>query len=275
MSKRSAGLAFIRDGSMDFEEILLYFSDSPYINSVLISEAVFKNKMKRGKYMSKITNQVVVDLRSFSPEALSKIEEISNVVDIILPKNMSVEFADAYGKIKKSNVSNELKLTDDQNLNTMNGSVTITENDVAKNSFLKVNGVLIVKGVTEEFNLNVLVNGLLVKTKSSKINIEKLNGLKVEIDDDSSIITSMKNIEIDKCFIETINDKTVIINISEIKIQDDITVDMLKSKNVFFADIQHLYAPKSLHGYIHANSIEVGKISEGKKKKFLGLFARR
>ena len=198
MSKRSAGLAFIRDGSMDFEEILLYFSDSPYINSVLISEAVFKNKMKRGKYMSKITNQVVVDLRSFPPEALSKIEEISNVVDIILPKNMSVEFADAYGKIKKSNVSNELKLTDDQNLNTMNGSVTITENDVAKNSFLKVNGVLIVKGVTEEFNLNVLVNGLLVKTKSSKINIEKLNGLKVEIDDDSSIITSMKNIEIDK-----------------------------------------------------------------------------
>ena len=274
MSKRSAGLAFIRDGSMDFEEILLYFSDSPYINSVLISEAVFKNKMKRGKYMSKITNQVVVDLRSFPPEALSKIEEISNVVDIILPKNMSVEFADAYGKIKKSNVSNELKLTDDQNLNTMNGSVTITENDAAKNSFLKVNGVLIVKGVTEEFNLNVLVNGLLVKTKSSKINIEKLNGLKVEIDDDSSIITSMKNIEIDKCFIETINDKTVIIDISEIKIQDDVTVDMLKSKNVFFADIQHLYAPKSLHGYIHANSIEVGKISEGKKKKFLGLFAR-
>ena len=69
MSKRSAGLAFIRDGSMDFEEILLYFSDSPYINSVLISEAVFKNKMKRGKYMSKITNQVVVDLRSFSPDS--------------------------------------------------------------------------------------------------------------------------------------------------------------------------------------------------------------
>lgn len=275
MSKRSAGLAFIRDGGMDFEEILLYFSDSPYVNSVLISEAVFKSKMKRGKDMSKITNQVVVDLRSFSPEALNKIDEISNVVDVILPKNMSVEFADAYGKIKKSNVVNELKLTDDQKLSTMNGSVTITENDVAKNSFLKVNGVLVIKDVTEEFNISVLVNGLLVKTKSSKINIEKLNGTKVEIDDDSSIITSMKSIEIDKCFVESINDKTVIIDIPKIKIQNDVTIDMLRSKNVFFANIQQIYAPKSLHGYIHANSIEISKISEGKKKRFPGLFARR
>ena len=274
MSKRSAGLAFIRDGSMDFEEILLYFSDSPYINSVLISEAVFKNKMKRGKDMSKITNQVVVDLRSFSPEALNKIDEISNVVDVILPKNMSLEFAEAYGNIKKSRVVNELKFTDDQKLTTVNGAVTITENDIAKNSFLKANGVLIVKGITEAFNLSVLVNGLLVKTRNSKINIEKLNGLKIEIDDDASIITSMKNIELDKCFLESINDKTVVIDADEIIIKDDVTADMLRSKNIFFADIKHIYAPKSLHGYIHANSIEVSKISEGKKKKFLGLFAR-
>lgn len=274
MSKIYAGLAFIRDGSMDFEEILLYFSDNPYTNSVLISETVFKNKMKRGEDMSKIINQVMVDLRSFSPEALSKIEEISNVVDIILPKNMSVEFADAYGKIKKSRVVNELKLTDDQKLTTVNGTVTITENDVSKNSFLKANGVLIVKGITEAFNLNILVNGLLVKTKSSKINIEKLNGLKIEIDDDASIITSMKNIEIDKCFIDSINDKTVIIDSDEIIIKDDVTADMLRSKSVYFADIKQIYAPKSLHGYIHANSVDISRISESKKRKFSGLFAR-
>lgn len=275
MSKKYAGLAFIRDGSMSFEEILLYFSDSPYINSVLISEAVFFSKTKRGKDMSKITNQVVVDLRNFSPEALCKIEEISNVVDIILPKNMSVEFADEYSKIKKSGVVNELKLTDDQKLTTVNGTVTITENDVAKNSYLKANGVLIVKGITEDFNLSVLVNGLLVKTRNSKINIEKLNGLKVEIDDDASIITSMKSIELDKCFIESINDKTVIVDADEIIIKDDVTADMLRSKNVFFADIKHIYAPKSLHGYIHANSVDITKISESKKKKFFRLFARR
>ncbi len=275
MSKRYAGLAFIRDGSMNFEEILLYFSDNSYIESVLISEAVFKSKVKRGIDMSKITNQVIVDLRNFSPEALNKIEEISNVVDIILPKNMSLEFAEAYSKIKKVRVVNELKLANDQNLTTVNGAVTITENDVAKNSYLKANGVLIVKGITEDFNLSVLVNGLLVKTRNSKINIEKLNGLKVEIDDDASIITSMKNIELDKCFIESINDKTVIVDADEIIIKDDVTADMLRSKNVFFADIKHIYAPKSLHGYIHANSVELTKISESKKKKFLKHFTRR
>ncbi len=275
MSKRYAGLAFIRDGSMDFEEILLYFSDSPYINSVLISEAVFKNKMKRGKDMSKIANNVLVDLRNFTPEALSKIEEIANVVDVILPKNMSGEFAEAYGNIKKSKIVQELYLTEEQKFCTVNGTVTITENDVTKNTFFKTNGKLIVKDMSEEMNLSVMVNGLLVKTKSSKINIEKLNGLKVEIDDDASIIASMQRVDIDKCFIESINDKTAILDIDRIDIKDDVTVDMLKSKNIFFGDIQRIFAPKALHGYIQANSVEVNNISENAKQKFLGIFSRR
>lgn len=275
MSKRYAGLAFIRDGSMDFEEVLLYFSDSPYVNSVLISEAVFKNKMKRGKDMSKITNQLMVDLRNFTPEALSKIDEISNVLDVILPKNMSCEFAQAYGSIKKSKILQELYLTDDQKFCAVNGSVTITENDVTKNTFLKTNGVLIVRDMSEEMNLSVMVNGLLVKTKSSKINIEKLNGLKVEIDDDASIISSMQRVDIDKCFIESINDKTAMIDIDIITIKDDVTVDMLRSKSITFIDIKHIFAPEALHGYIQANSADVNRISESEKKKFSGIFSCR
>ena len=272
MSKRYAGLAFIKDGTMDFEKILLYFSDSPHVNSVLISEAVFKSKTKRGKDMSKITNQVLVDLRNFSPEALSKIEEISNVVDIILPKNMSVEFADAYGKIQKSKVVQELYLAEDQKICTFNGNVTITENDVAKNTFLKTNGVLIVKSMSEEMNLSVMVNGLLVKTKSSKINIEKLNGLKIEIDDDFSIISSGQRLDIDKCFIESVNHKTAVIGVDKIYIANDVTVEMLKSKEIFFGEIDVIIAPKSLHGYIHANSINVNNVAA--KKRF-GIFSRR
>lgn len=275
MSKRYAGLAFIRDGNMTFEEILLYFSDSPYINSVLISEAVFKNKIKRGKDMSKISNNVLVDLRNFTPEALSKIEEISNVVDVILPKNMSCEFAQAYGNIKKSNIVQELYLTQEQKFCTVNGAVTITENDITKNTFFKTNGMLIVKDMSEEMNLSVMVNGLLVKTKGSKINIEKLNGLKVEIDDDASIIASVQRVDIDKCFIESIKDKTAILDIDRIDIKDDVTVDMLKSKGVFFGDIKHIFAPKALHGYIQANSVAVDNISENSKQKFLGIFSRR
>ena len=274
MSKRYAGLAFIRDGSMDFEKILLYFSDRPYANSVLISEAVFKNKMKRGKDMSKIVNQVTVDLRNFSPEALNKIEEISNVVDVILPKDMSVEFAEAYGNIKKSRVVQELHLANDQKICTFNGAITITENDIIKNTFLKTNGLLVVRNMPEEMNLSVMVNGLLVKTKSSKINIEKLNGLKVEIDDDASIISSLKRVDIDECFIESINYKTVIIDIDIVVIKDEVTAQMLKDKNIFFGDINQIVAPKALHGYINANSVEVKNISERKKKKFLGIFSR-
>lgn len=272
MSKRYAGLTFIRDGSMDFGEILLYFSDNPYINSVLISEAVFKNKMKRGKNMSKIVNQVLVDLRNFSPDALRKIEEISNVVDVILPKNMSVEFADAYSKIQKSKVVQELYLAEAQKFCTFNGNVTITENDIAKNTFLKTNGVLIIKSMPDEMELSVMVNGLLVKTKSSKINIEKLNGLKIEIDDDFSIISSGQRLNIDKCFIESINNKTAIIGVEKVDIANDVTTEMLKSKKVFFGEVDVIIAPNTLHGYIHANSVNVNTITT--KKRF-GIFSRR
>ncbi len=275
MSKRYAGLAFIRDGSMNFEEILLYFSDNPYVNSVLISEAVLKNKMKRGKYMSKITNNVMVDLRKFTPEALSKIDEIANVVDVILPKNMSCEFAEAYGNIKKSNIVQELYLTDDQRFCTFNGNVTVTENDVTENTFLKTNGVLIVRSMPEEMNVSVMVNGLLVKTRSSKIKIEKLNGLKIEIDDDASIISSVQRVDIDKCFIESINNKTAIIGVDRIEVKDDVTVEMLKSKGVFFGEINTVLAPKALHGYIQANSVNLNTLAEDKKKKFLGIFSHR
>lgn len=275
MSKRYGGLAFIKDGSMDFEEILLYFSDSPYVKSVLISEAVFKNKMKRGKDMSKITNNVMVDLRKFTPEALSKIDEIANVVDVILPKNMSCEFAEAYGNIKKSKIVQELYLTDDQRFCTFNGNVTVTENDVTENTFLKTNGVLIVRSMPEEMNISVMVNGLLVKTRSSKIKIEKLNGLKIEIDDDASIISSVQRVDIDKCFIESINNKTAIIGVDRIEVKDDVTVEMLKSKGVFFGEINTVLAPKALHGYIQANSVNLNTLAEDKKKKFLGIFSHR
>lgn len=272
MSKRYAGLAFIRDGSMDFEEILLYFSDSPYVNSVLISETVFKSRMKRGKDMSKITNNVMVDLRKFTPEALNKIEEISNVVDVILPEGMSCEFAEAYGKIQKKNVVQELYLADNQKFCTFNGNVTVTENDVTENTFLKTNGVLIVKSMPEEMNLSIMVNGLLVKTKSAKINIEKLNGLKIEIDDDASIISSGQKIEIDKSFMESVNNKTAIIGVDKVAIADDVTLEMLKSKEIFFGEIDVITAPKALHGYIHANSVNIDTIAE--KKRF-GIFGRR
>ncbi len=272
MSKRYGGLAFIRDGSMDFEKILLYFSDNPYVNSVLISEAVFKNKLKRGKDMSKITNNVMVDLRKFTPEALNKIEEIANVVDVILPKDMSPEFAEAYGNIKKSKVVQELYLADDQKFCTFNGNVTITENDVTENTFLKTNGVLIVKSMPEEMNISVMVNGLLIKTKSSKIKLEKLNGLKIEIDDEASVISSGQIVEIDKCFMESINSKTAIIGVDRVEIKDDVTAEMLKSKEVFFGEINAVVAPKALHGYIQANSVNINTLIA--KKRF-GIFTRR
>ena len=97
MSKLYAGLSVLKDGSFSFEDALLYYTDTPL--SYFIIEAILKRKKETE--MVKIKNQITLDLRNYTPEALSKIKTIKNAINILLPENPSPEFSAAYAKIKK------------------------------------------------------------------------------------------------------------------------------------------------------------------------------
>ena len=267
MSKLYGGLAAIRSGTMSFEEVLVYYGEMP-LPMFIYSVGIIKKK--EGNTMSKIRNQAYIDLRNFTPEALKKIESITNVTLVMLPENPTSEFVEAYADIKKLNVVSETNVPG--NACVFNGMSELTKNDLSPNSLAVCNGMTIVRDVPKEMNVRIIVNGMMIKSPSAFVEPLKINGATYTIDDDAKIIKSLPEINIDRNFMGNLSDKTAIIACGRINIENDVTEAMLQSKGVVFYDIHKIIAEKELHGYIQANSKQVAKVCtpdepEAKKRK--------
>lgn len=264
MSKLYGGLSALKNGVFTFDEVLLYYTDMPL--SVLVFETV-KNKKKEGNNMARILNQASVDLRSFTPEALKKIKSINNVHLIMLPENPTPEFTEAYTSIKKTNIMTEINVSG--NASVFNGMTNLTKDDLAKDSLVVCNGFTVLRDIPAEMNIRVIINGSLVKSSDAFVEAVKINGTIYKIDDDANIIRPVAEIDFDRNFINNLKAKTVIISCGKIYIDNEVTEEMLSSKQVRFIAAGKIFAPRELHGYIQANSESVGKIltAEEEKKK--------
>lgn len=255
MSKLYGGLRELKSGEMSFDEVLTYYTDIPLCVFVRKTGII---KKKEGNDMARIRNQASVDLRNYTPAALKKIKSITNVATIMLPENPSPEFSEAFAGIKKLNVADTICLPD--NACIFNGSSVLTKDDVADNSFVICNGLTIVRDMPKEKNLKLIVNGKLIKTASAFIDIVKVNGSTSTVDTDAKLIYSIDKLTIDKNFINNLSDKTAIVACGIIFIDNEVTEEMLKTKDVAFYCIGQIAAKKELHGYIRANSQEIAKI---------------
>lgn len=265
MSKLYAGLSVIKDGTMDFGDVLLCYSDIPL--SVLLFGTSLKKK-KEGKDMARIINQPTLDLRSFSPEALKKIISITNVALVMLPENPTPEFSEAYAEIKKINVASETHVPG--NACFFNGQTTLTQKDLTKDSMIVCNGLAIVRDIPKEMNVKIIVNGALIKSSSAFVEPIKINGSTYEIDDDAKLIISIPELTVDKNFTLNLNEKTAIIACGKVYIDDEITDVILREKGIVFYNIGQITAKKELHGYIQANSNNVALVltkEEAEKRK--------
>lgn len=254
MSKLYAGLSELKNGDMNFKDILLYYYDVPL--SVFICETIIKKK--EGKSMARIMNQATLDLRNFSADAIKKIKSITNVATVILPKDVTPEFSEAYAAVKKRNIADEISVPG--NACFYNGEVTLTQNDVTKDSLIVCNGMAIVKDIPEEMNIKIIVNGMLIKFSNAWVEIVKINGSKYEIDADAKLIKSIPQLCIDKNFLNNLSEKTAIIACAKIEIDEEITEEMLRSKGIKFYSVAQISAAKELHGYIQANSSGVSAV---------------
>ncbi len=266
MSKLYGGLSALKSGSMSFEDVLVYYGQLPL--PMFIYSVGIINK-KEGNIMSKIRNQAYIDLRNFTPEALEKIESITNVTLVMLPENPTPEFTAAYAQIKKMNVVSETNVPGKACI--FNGMAVITKDDVSENSLIVCNGAAVVKNIPKEMNVRIIVNGALIKSPSAFVEAIKINGTSYPIDDDAKLIKSMAELTIDINFINNLTEKTAIITCGLIRIENDITDDMLRAKGIVFYDIGKIIADKKLHGYIQANANNLGGLctpeEAGLKKK--------
>lgn len=274
MSKLYAGLAALGNGIMSFDEVMLYYSDIPL--SVFIAETILKKK--EGKYMPRIINQPLVDLRNFTPEALRKIKALRNIALVLLPENPSAEFSEAYAEIRKTNVANEIFMSNDACF--FNGLTTLTKAELTEGTLVVCNGLTIVRDVPKEMNVRLIVNGTLLKSPTAFIEPIKINGTTHIIDDEAKIIKSVAELRIDKNFIDNLTEKTAIVACGKIFINDEVTNEMLRSKGVVFYDVARITAREELHGYIQANSNNVSAVlsdyeAKSEKRKSRKLFRRK
>lgn len=266
MSKLYGGLMALKSG-MSLDNVLIYYSEVPlpiFINAVNLLNT------KEGNYMSKIRNLAYLDLRNFTPDALKKIESITNVTLVMLPENPTSEFIQEYAGIKKMNVVSETSVPGSACI--FNGMSVLTKDDLSENCLAVCNGMTVVRDIPKEMNVRIIVNGMMIKSSSAFVEPIKVNGATYTIDDDAKLIKSLSEIIIDKNFIGNLTNKTAIIGCGIINIEEDVTEEMLQSRGIVFYDIRKIVADKELHGYIQANSNQVARIctpeeSENKKSK--------
>ncbi|MBR3815793.1 MAG: hypothetical protein IKJ27_03590 [Clostridia bacterium] len=261
MSKRYAGLIALKDATMSFDDVLLYYSDIPLPYFIMKTA----KEKKEGKIMSRIINHALTDLRNFSPEALKKIKSMTNVALVLLPENPTPEFSEAYASIRKTNVASELNSSSD--VCVFNGMSILDKNNIADNSLIVCNGLAVIKNIPKEKNIKVIVNGMLIKSSSAFMDIIKINGAIGIIDDEARIVKSNSTLTIDENFINNLSDKTAIINCGKIYIENEVSEAMLQSKGVVFYDTLQIFASKELHGYIQANSYNVKNICAAEEAK--------
>ncbi|MCH5191790.1 MAG: hypothetical protein J1F23_06450 [Oscillospiraceae bacterium] len=199
-----------------------------------------------------------LDLRQYTPEALNEIRSISAVALILLPKNPSPEFVSAYAQIKKSAVAQELNVSADATINSINGSAILNNNSAAPNSIYMVNGMLIAGMIEAERNVSVIVNGTVIVKKGSAIRPISVNGEVFETDfDENNIIMFDKKLEIDKNFIRCAKQGVFVVVDNKIIIDKDVTEDEIIEKDIRFAVGNKIICSKELFGCIQ-NRAHVG-----------------
>lgn len=265
MSKLYAELCELKNKGICFDDVLTHYTDLPL--SVFIGKTGFIKK-KEGNNMARIRNQAVLDLRQFTPEALKKIKSIKRVAMVILPEEMSPEFSEIYAGIKKTMVAKETVIP----INTCihNGNCILTKSDVTENSLIMCNGLTVVKDIPESMKIKLVVNGCLIKSKDAFVEIIEHNGTKHEIDPFVKLISGKSEIKVDKNFIDNIEENTALVTCARVIIDDTVTDNMLKEKKLQFICCAIICAREELHGYIHANSVDIADILtlEQAKKKY-------
>lgn len=216
----------------------------------------------RNKKKHSIINEAILDLRKYTPQALENVK-LLNSACVVFSENPSEELMTAYGNIKIKNVAATLNLPDDKKIVTFNGITMLNQANYTQNAIHLINGLGVIQKIESNEPVSIFSNGLVVYDGNTKINFVIQNGscVKVpfEIQDAKIFPTDAK---IDSLFIENVKDNTVIAAGANMVIYNDVTLELLKSKQIYFVAGATIKCDSSILGYIQTiatagNKIEV------------------
>ncbi len=218
--------------------------------------SLFKKKNPENKKNE--INAASVDLRNYTANALREIDRINAAV-IIIPKNPDNELIEAYASIKEKNFAEELTLDDNESLINMSGIKTISNNLEDENGIYVVSGITIIKGLTKP--IRMIVSGITVMDKDSKVNFISKSGITAEVNfsiSEAKIFS--KDIELDNRFIELLPDCSVVLGCGDIVFNKDVTEESIISKNIYFIAAKNIECSKKIRSAVMAKSLITNKI---------------
>lgn len=202
-----------------------------------------------------IRNQIMLDIRCYSAEALKKIKCIQNVITLILPKDASNEYLSAYAGIKKNRVVNVVNLDVNEQISTVNGGMILTGEVVPEDRVLVLNGSLIVHSFPKDFKFRFIINGSAVVQKGIEIDALSVNGSILTADFNSETAKIYGNmITVDSQYIENIQKGTNIVAGNMIEIDSQVSEDEIIEKDVYFIAGNSIKCDKKIVGCVKARS---------------------
>ncbi len=207
-----------------------------------------------------IHSQMMVDLREYTPEALSNIKLIEAVGTVILPESPSAEFMLAFSKIKCEAVGTVLHLPLGAKIYTVNGVQVVSNLSAPEGSVCKINGIAVLTKPQEK-NVKYIVNGLLLKNKGVDIECIATNGLSFEMEfDEDKVKIFSGRVEIDSSFIRNAEKNTLIVAGSKIEIADDVTEQDINDKNIRFFAGNSVICSKEIKGCVQNRACVGNKV---------------
>ena len=178
---------------------------------------------------------------------------------LLIPKNASDEWKNAYAKITIRNVASIIEVSYSK-YSVLNGMVTLNDKNVSDDCLYIVNGIVILE--TVEKIPDLCVNGLLLKRKKSRYEMTRMNGRSVEVEDNVVIKPYPNTIEIDGNTVRSFDYNTLVAAGNNVDIVDDVTEQMLSDKKITFAAGNEVKCGKNILGYVKVNSTVGNKITE-------------
>lgn len=212
-------------------------------------------------------NSSICDLRDYTADTLSKIKQINTSI-LILPEDPDDDFISALTSIK-INTSTQIKLSKEINISVINGDAELNESKYNENNFLIVNGCLFIKRIDNDNPIDIIVNGIVVCDKHTKINPMLVNGdcFEIPFEDDYEVKSFGNRVCLNNQFFENITKSTIVSCGNKIELDNDVELDTLKSKNILLIAGNKIVCSKEIIGYVNLIGKAGNKIeSYGKEK---------
>lgn len=220
--------------------------------------------------MGTISDMVMCDLRYITTvEQAKAIEEISDIVMLILPKDAPAEVMSAITAIPRHDIVIEIPVSKEAKISTINGSTEINDAYFSSTyeSLLLINGMGIITRIVNPCSGTIVLNGMIIINENVKdmldLNFASVNGTIIYAKFDEYKFYGNKFV-VDADFLKYVKHNTALIAGNKLVIAGDVTVEILQESGIQLIAGNKVVCRREIAGYIKSvatagNKIEISE----------------